>query len=421
MLNFWRQIDRYDKLAFLLGLLLNVKFRIVGVFSVSEIILLAMCVFSGVFCYKENKYVKRLVFFTVLWIIGTIISNVHNDIVRLDFIKGVFFLVVLLFIIPPIYKIIHEKPERLILYFLGYGISNLFARYTAADEMMSESLSANVYVYYSVAAFVYGICYFLYFKGRKKIAIYLCYATAIAGLFNMARNPFLTWTISTMLILYVERKSLGSDGSSISFFKKKIPVLIFVALGSGLLADFAYGYFAARGTLGYEAQDKYYKQKMAGGNMLEGGRSETFMGIELIKRNPIWGYGSYAKDVNDAFHAEYAAINNLEYRYSRTDDRYLPGHSHIVGAWLQNGILGGLFWMYVVVVLWKFFRSGCMLHERRMLLLIIAQLVALLWNILFSPFGDRVSTMFFVITLFCILDHYQKGYYDTNSIENLNL
>lgn len=164
-----------------------------------------------------------------------------------------------------------------------------------------------------------------------------------------------------------------------------------------------------------------YKQKLSGGNALEGGRAETFMGIQLITENPIWGYGSYARDKNDAFHARYATEHNTEYIWTGDWDRFLPGHSHIVGAWVQNGILGGLFWLYVLFMCWKVFSSGCIMYEPRMLCLLMFQSVAFLWDLCFSPFGDRTFTLFLIITLFIIYDRAMKGDYQNGLVKKLNI
>ena len=109
MLGFGK-LDKTDKLVLLLGFLVTIKIRIVGMFSVAELILMAMLILKNNNQYKSNKYVKKLLWYAVLWTIGTIASNIYNHVDQIDFIKGVFFLVVLLLIIPPIYKLLYDKP-----------------------------------------------------------------------------------------------------------------------------------------------------------------------------------------------------------------------------------------------------------------------------------------------------------------------
>jgi O-antigen ligase len=237
----------------------------------------------------------------------------------------------------------------------------------------------------------------------------------------MARNPFLMGTIAMFLLLLLNKHVGGYNTSTIAYFKKRVPMFFILAMVGVGLAGSIYEKLAANGTLGVEAQEKYYKQKMNGSNALEGGRSETFMGILLIKENPIWGYGSYARDKGDVFHMRYASEHNTDYNWTGDNDRFLPGHSYIVGAWMSNGILGGLFWLYVLWVMWLAFKSGCFLCEPRLLCLLMFQLCAFMWNVFFSPFGDRVFTMFLIIGVFTIFDYERKGLYKKNIIKKLNI
>ena len=59
--------------------------------------------------------------------------------------------------------------------------------------------------------------------------------------------------------------------------------------------------------------------------------------------------------------------------------------------------------------------------EPRMLCLLMFQSVAFLWDLCFSPFGDRTYTMFLIITLFIIYDRARKGNYQNNLVQKLNL
>jgi len=415
------KIDKTDKLVLLLGFLVTIKIRIVGMFSGAELILMAMLVFKNNNQYKSNPYVTKLWWLAILWMVGTIASNIYNHVDQLDFVKGVFFLVVLILIIPPIYSLLYDKPERLVLFFLGYGFGQVLAPYTTTDADLAEALDADVYVFYGIMAAVAGVSYLIYLKGYQTLGLYLRYGIAVYGLFNMARNPFLTGSIAFFL-LYLLRKENDNDIKATMYsFKRKIPRYFLIAMVAVLAADSIYEPLAANGTLGYEAQMKYYKQKMSGSSALEGGRGETFMGIQLIKENPVWGYGSYAKDKNDAFHYRYAMEHNTDYFWTGDWDRLLPGHSHIVGAWVQNGVLGGIIWLFVLFMCWKVFVSGCILCEPRMLCLLMFQMCAFLWDLCFSPFGDRTFTMFFIITLFIIYDRAMKGDYKAGLVQKLNL
>ena len=105
----------------------------------------------------------------------------------------------------------------------------------------------------------------------------------------MARNPFLMGTIAFLLILLIRKDSDYEVNDAIYVFRQKVPRYFCIAFLALIIADSIYEPLAANGTLGKEAQKKYLKQKISGGNVLEGGRRETFMGIQLITEKPVWG------------------------------------------------------------------------------------------------------------------------------------
>lgn len=406
------RLDKKDWFVFFIGLFMVVKIRIIGTFSLAEVFLL-LSYFSGrvLRCWKDRN-VRWLMVFAFLWIIGTIVANYSNDIEKIDFIKGVFFKLLFLLLISPIYNLVYDKPERLLLFFIGMGISGIWAPDFAQTEAVAEMWSSAVYRFYAYFGLVSAISYYLYFKGWKKFAILIMEITSIIGLFNASRNVFLTVTIAAILLLVFNRRN-GSQWQNVAYFKKNLLYYLFVGILSLYLVDVAYETAASKGILGQAAYEKYENQ-VSEGNLLRGGRAEFFMGIELIKMKPIVGWGSYAKDTW-GFRWRYSVEHNQPFHGNESSDEYdgLPGHSYIVGSWMSSGIFGGLFWIYILIVIWKVFKSGCMLYEPRLFGLLMFQLMALLWAIFFSPFGERVQVLFFVITLLVIYDFYIKGIYQS--------
>lgn len=201
---------------------------------------------------------------------------------------------------------------------------------------------------------------------------------------------------------------------AVQIFKRKI-VKIFVLMFIGMIAvSNIYENLASSGALGAYAHQKYIQQSNKG-NMLEGGRGETFMGMELISRSPIIGYGSFAMDIGDQFHREYAREHNQTYKPFLWT-RKMPAHSHVVGAWMENGIGGGIFWIYVLFLFWKVFSSGAMLSEPAMLPAILMTFTARIWEIMFSPFGLRVPETFFIMFMAILYMNFQNEINNNKSI-----
>ena len=399
-----KKLDKKDLFVLLCGLCISIRIQIVGTFLLSEFFLLLYYLGGSLSAYKQNKNVKKLIFLAFLWLAGTIISNVVNHIDTIDSLKGIFTIIILIFLIPPIYQLMYDKPERILLFSIGYGISGLFMPYFAVSDQQAAMWQADVYRFYAYAGLVASFCYYLYYKGKRRQAIILLEAVSLVGLFNASRNLFLTTTVAAIILLYILKNKNG-----VANFSQKIPALLLVLLIGVLMVDFVYENLASTGFLGEKAYEKYITQK-TGGNIVEGGRTATFMGIELIKEKPITGWGSYAKDTW-GFMSKYYSDHNMEDTTIPELEYELPSHSYVVGAWMQNGILGGLFWFWILFMLWKIFKSGCLLYEPRVLGLLIFRFTTLLWNWAFSPFGDRTTFLFLMLTYMAIYDNYYKGLY----------
>ena len=402
------KLESRDVFALVIGLCLSIKIRIIGTFSLSEFLLMLFYFSTSMKSFKRDSNCRKMIGYAILWLIGTCIANYANNINMMDSFKGIFFLVVFIILIPPVYALFSEKPERILLFFLGMGVSSLYMKYFAQTEQVAEMWNADVYRFYAYASLIAGISYYIYFKGRYSLAIIIMEAVSIVGLFYASRNLFLTTTLGAILLIVIS-KMRGKMDTQINSFRRRIPMYLVAGLIGVVVVDVVYEQLAKERILGDDAYYKYVTQS-EGGNLLEGGRAEFFMGLELVRKKPIVGWGSYAKDTW-GFRADYAMRHNRIYHDPVSDYDYLPAHSWVVGAWMQNGILGAIFWFYILILLWKIFKSGCLLCEPRILGLLIFQIVAMLWNWAFSPFGDRVSFLVLMLTLMVIYRNYNTGLY----------
>jgi O-antigen ligase len=176
---------------------------------------------------------------------------------------------------------------------------------------------------------------------------------------------------------------------------KKTVVLAITALvllcGAGIY--FGYQFAATSGLLGEEAQNKNESQSSGKYGVLLGGRTEMLGYLPAIYDSPILGHGSWAKDPK-YFIAEREALAELG--YSNAEDMsveelevgLIPTHSCLFGAWVDAGILGALFWAWMLVIIVKAFLR---VYPASVSILPIMSLLGfqLLWDILFSPYGAK--------------------------------
>jgi len=106
--------------------------------------------------------------------------------------------------------------------------------------------------------------------------------------------------------------------------------------------------------------------------------------------SPIRGHGTWPKDVA-GYRLKGAELLGQEVPLAtqlRHEDMWIPAHSHLWGAWVWSGLLGGLFWIYVLVFLIRFLGRGPSVLSHYLALSVFLSLL-LIWSVLFSPFGGR--------------------------------
>ena len=105
----------------------------------------------------------------------------------------------------------------------------------------------------------------------------------------------------------------------------------------------------------------------------------------------ILGHGSWARDTKYVAllveQLEEAGYDEQE--STALDDNVIPSHSYLFGAWVEAGVAGGLFWMYVLwlgmAAVYRTLKKTAEAHTP----LIMFTMVFLTWNVLFSPFGQE--------------------------------
>src|SRR5262249_49457743 len=114
---------------------------------------------------------------------------------------------------------------------------------------------------------------------------------------------------------------------------------------------------------------------------------ESLVSTQAIADAPIIGHGSWAKDFDyvtlyvRALEERGVTIVGNPFRSA-----LIPSHSFLFGSWVEAGILGGLFWIYILAICVRSLYS--LLHIppwSRPLVTFVT--LSLIWDVLFSPFG----------------------------------
>jgi O-antigen ligase len=219
---------------------------------------------------------------------------------------------------------------------------------------------------------------------------------------------FLLITVALTVPLIPERigrlRLLPPPGST-----ARLMVMACLALGAGGLAFGMIKLATMSGMMGQESQEKNQQQSQAVGGMFVGGRPEILVSSRAVFDSPILGHGSWARD------SKYIEmLRDIKSRYGIAYDPaageeeaadVIPTHSYLFGAWVWAGILGAVFWLYVLSKVIKSIVKLSLLRPSTMPLYAYL-LVRQFWNILFSPFGstERILTAFVIVIMIELLE-----------------
>lgn len=192
--------------------------------------------------------------------------------------------------------------------------------------------------------------------------------------------------------------------------------LLVVCIGFGVVWGFSkvYKTLALNGTLGEEARKKYIGQTKIGTGLwglLMGGRCDSIAPFYICARySPLLGFGPFAIDTNGyyvEFLTKYGAPEDIavyERDYANILSKRgfcrIPGHSCMGSAWLQYGIFGLLFWMYICYALIIYFKKYAWAVPQWYGWLACG-VPSMFWAIFFSAFAMRVEMPMFVVA--CLL------------------
>ena len=212
----------------------------------------------------------------------------------------------------------------------------------------------------------------------------------------------------------------GKSRTRMRSFGQHIWMIIGLAVVGILLAHAAYRYTASHGLLGEEAQAKYEHQTKGEGGVLKllmGGRGEFFIGFLEALNKPWIGHGPWAFDNGEAtqnFLEKYGDTEDYEKALSSERYRikaglptlsYIPAHSHIAGFFLWFGVVGLLYWLYVIYAMFRYLRKEIAAAPHWFGILAVSA-PGFLWTLFFSGFGYRIVTMPYVVYLFMAHAYY---------------
>lgn len=384
-------ISGKDLFVFIVGLTSMIKLRLLGTFGIGELIVFASYIYINPLFVMRDKQIRRLMAFACLWLAGAIFSDLVNQANLIDSLKGAFNVIFLIMLIPFGYWALYDKPTRMLWFWAGIAISAILGfKYQQVNSL--DKVATEIWQVYAIKWLFLFLGGWLYYKGRTKLAYIIIMGFAVWTLYNMSRNIFLTFTLATVLTIFIGKVDENNKSYKYWRYRNSLVKIAIIILVAFIGIKYTYETLAANGTLGERAKIKYEMQSNSEIG-LASGRIDFLASLYAISKRPIIGYGSYAKDdgVTESF---YKMIGNQ----SITKLNYIPGHSYILGGWVYAGILGLFFWIFVLKEIFTFMLNH-IFNEPRLLYINMLLTATYIWSILFSPFSNRMNFVIFIITI----------------------
>jgi hypothetical protein len=392
--------DPVDSLVILVPCLQFIHLKVVGVLNGSDLLLLAT--FIVLACREKIRIAapvgKRFLFFGSLWLASQIVTDIVRHSAFADYARGWSNIGMTLVNFAVIWTLLYGRPRRLELYGWGLVVGNLLTISLNPNEFTLD------YPWKFGLAYPITLSVFLLVSHEKWRSRWPIAMMGVVNIVLGSRNMGGVCLAAAMYLFsadFLRKKTRAGSklkaGAVVAF------AAFFIVGSVGILR--AYQYAAKTGILGEDARQKYELQSSGKYGVLLGGRTELLASIPAVYDSPILGHGSWAKN-RIYYIGELRALQLLGYKgatdISREEllDGLIPAHSYLLQAWVDGGIVGALFWVWVYVTI---VRALMRVYPATVALLPAAAFMAfsLFWDILFSPYGaiDRVIIPYYFVTL----------------------
>ncbi len=406
-------VEGVDVLIILIPCLQFVRITLIGVLNGSDLMMLAVFLYL-VFDRKiriPTPVARWTLVLGLLWLASLCVTDIVRHSAFSDYARGWSNIGMTLVNLTVFWTLLYGRPRRLVLFGWGLAIGGVLLFYVNPTEILegaSETVAWKFVFAYSVSLGV-----FLIASGKERRSHWPITLALIMGAFNMVQGSRNTGGECLAAALYLSViRIMRRKGPGNSKLRARTAIALAVSILVGVVGVmWAYGRAAKAGILGEDAQRKYEQESSGKYGVLLGGRIELLATIPAIYDSPILGHGSWAKDPIYIIQM-HRALLLLGYRIAAKsitpDDMrsgYIPEHSYFFGAWVDAGILGAVFWVWILVstarVLMRAYPADAELLPVGSFLAFL-----LLWNVLFSPWGTdaRFTFPYSFVLLMTLMD-----------------
>ena len=387
--------------AFLLGLGARLQVQVIGFLPFSELAI------GLLFPFWLPTYTRRgvlrssrlLIPLCMLWLGSAVISDIYWSTELTLAARGLARVLVYLVCIPfAVFFFGQDTWRKLIFFTLGLIPSVVLSAYVfqsgaqVGREMVWGRTLINFETHWvAVAVFTAQLINLLVYHRSKTLAYAASLLAGGINFYNGSRSAGAAFAVGAPLTLVrnflAQRKAAGrlTAGQLVMF--SAVTVLV------ALTVTGAYSYSAREGLLGEMSRRKFEAQSRSAAGLLLTGRVDFVGAVLAVRASPLLGHGSWKLDT-DRYYAQAIRLMEIDVdprHYYARGYSLIPSHSHLMGAWVENGLAGGIFWAYALILVARSLYRP-LEDERHLRLWVSCAATALGWHILFSPISGRLET-----------------------------
>jgi hypothetical protein len=375
-------------LSFLIGIFSFINVTFIGQITVSEIIIVLISPWIILkvgkldnAAFKKNR--TQTIGLIIIWILGILISDYYNNNTIDNFIRGIGhpFFILLTFLT---FQYFLQYSRQSLTYLLsGIFFSSLLFYFI--DPFAKSEFRFGILVILTYFGAIISVHYWA--KKRRTPSLFIFSILSVIALVSGGRSNFLILFTIIFFILLANKYSKNN----LYFQFKQLKRWSLFLIAAILVAQLVYTTAVENKIFSEKYQEKFEQQKESGLPVIFSGRPELFSSLAAIKDSPIFGHGSWAKGAK--YYEIYYNAQSFDYTSNQSiiesmDEDRIPSHSFFFGAWVENGILAMLFFLFFgkkVLNVLVYYLNNSFKSETPFILLII---VTVIWHFFFSPLGS---------------------------------
>lgn len=389
---------------FCVGLSRLVMFNVGGELFLADILLTASFV---LLMGRGKKYLLRgpcklLLALGALWMLNALITDIYRGTPFEDWSRGWAKIIFFFLDLAGIILLTELKFIRITAFIVGIAFSFLIEPELFPKEYLIGFLPAWKFAYSPALTTLAALVGASTLVRRSFGVLGEALPLAILGILNLFFNFRSMFGIAMAAVVFGLLKRVIDSRPQLRAKVRPLSFLVLICAGVALSQGLVLAYTTAAGSgwLGADAQDKFLSQSSGNLSLILSGRAESLVSTQAIMDSPVIGHGSWAKDINYvSMLVDILEANGLIVTGDPYASALIPSHSHLLGTWVEAGLMGGVFWMAVMGLglkaVYATLRSGSSPPVFVGFILFL-----LIWDIVFSPFG--AAQRFLIASKICL-------------------